>query len=223
MLKTDMHMHSSEDPFDGRWIKHNAKELIDAYAREKYDVISITNHNQVLYTSELVAYAKEKGIFLIPGVERTIEGYHVLIYNITQEQSDSILKFDDLFSLRSKDVLIVAPHPYFPMGFSLRNKVEKYISIFDAFEYNSNFHTFFNFNRKAVRVAAKYNLPVISNCDLHEIDRLGTCYSLIDSEKEISSFFEAIRKHKIEIVTQSLSILTVLNIPFKMVLHYFQK
>ena len=68
MLKTDMHMHSSEDPFDGRWIKHNAKELIDAYAREKYDVISITNHNQVLYTSELFSVYKKKVMLFIAGV-----------------------------------------------------------------------------------------------------------------------------------------------------------
>ena len=81
-LKTELHTHTLDDPKDGRRIVcHSAQQLIDKAEEQGFQVLSITNHNQLLFTSSLEEYARERGILLIPGVEATLEGKHVLLYN----------------------------------------------------------------------------------------------------------------------------------------------
>ena len=77
-LKADLHVHTreAEPP-----IKYSAREMIDRAAREGYRVIGITNHDAYTYEAELAAYASDRGVLLVPGVESTVEGRHVLIYN----------------------------------------------------------------------------------------------------------------------------------------------
>ena len=49
-LKAELHTHTREDPIDGRRIVlHSPKELIDAAAAQGFEVLSITNHNQLLF------------------------------------------------------------------------------------------------------------------------------------------------------------------------------
>ena len=79
MLKADFHIHSNEDKRD--LIAYSAREFIDAAAEKKFDVLALTNHDIFTYSQELSDYAAEKGILLIPGIESTIEGKHVVILN----------------------------------------------------------------------------------------------------------------------------------------------
>ena len=112
-LKCDFHLHSKEDP--RHQLSYTARELIDAAAHSGYDVISITNHNTVTYSDELARYAENRGILLIPGVEATVAGKHVLIYGVDgmQEKWDK-LTFFDLKRLKARGAFIVAPHPFYP-------------------------------------------------------------------------------------------------------------
>jgi len=78
-LKADLHLHTREaEPF----IAFDAYGLIDRAAREGFQVLSITNHDTLTFSDRLAAYARARGILLIPGAEATIEGRHVLLYNI---------------------------------------------------------------------------------------------------------------------------------------------
>jgi len=65
-LKTDLHIHTAEDPRDN--ISYSARDMIDRAGELGFDVLSITNHNVVTYDEDLAAYAKKKGILLIPGI-----------------------------------------------------------------------------------------------------------------------------------------------------------
>lgn len=204
MLKTDLHIHTKEDPHDRYKIKYTAKELIDKAAELGYDVISITNHNKVTYNEELAEYALGKGILLIPGIEKTIKGDHVLIYNITQEQADKIRDFEDLRKIKNSDNLVIAAHPYFFIS-SLGNRLLRYIDCFDAIEYSFFCTMIVNLNKKAVKVAKNYNKPVIGNSDLHDLYFFNCTYSLIDSEKDIASVFKAINENKARLETKNLN------------------
>ncbi|MCK4425857.1 MAG: PHP domain-containing protein, partial [Deltaproteobacteria bacterium] len=72
LLKTDLHIHTSEDPED--LILYSATELIDMAHRLAYAVLAITNHSCVTYSEYLRDYARERGIVLIPCMEATIQG-----------------------------------------------------------------------------------------------------------------------------------------------------
>lgn len=202
MLKTDLHIHTKEDKQDIH-VKYSAKELIDKAAEYNFDIISITHHNKVFYTKGLADYAKKKNIILIPGIEKTIKGKHVLIYNITQEQADNINSFEDLKKIKNNNNLIIAPHPYF-FPHSLRNRLIKHIHLFDAFEYSSLYIKQINLNKKTKRLSRLYNKPLIANSDLHFIDNINYSFSLIDSKKDIESVIRAIKDNKIQLKTKPI-------------------
>jgi predicted metal-dependent phosphoesterase TrpH len=201
MLKADLHIHTKDDPSDN-WIEYSAKELIDYAAKLNFDVLSIANHDAVSYDKKIAEYARKKRILLIPAVERTINGKHVLIYNITQKQADKVKSFEDI--KKQKNAFIIAAHPYFPF-FGMKKELARYMKYFDAIEYSFFWTKLINKNKKAVKIAAKFNKPIVSNSDAHHLNLFGDSYSLIDSKKDIRSIFEAIRKNKIKIKTKPLS------------------
>lgn len=95
MLKTDFHIHYGEDAHGE---KYSAKDVIRFYAKQKFDAIALTNHNKITYDDELISYASSKGIVLIPGTELKVEGKHVLILNIEDNEKIKNTKtFQDLY------------------------------------------------------------------------------------------------------------------------------
>ena len=112
MLKIDLHTHTADDPFDH--ISYTTKELIDRAAFLGFDALAITLHDKQLAIEGLIPYASERGIVLIRGIERTIEGKHVLLLNFRRGAED-VHSFEDLARLKQHEPgLVIAPHPFFP-------------------------------------------------------------------------------------------------------------
>ncbi len=202
-LKSDLHLHTAEDPLDR--IRYSSKDLISKAADEGFDVISITNHHQMTFNQDLFSYAQEKGILLIPGVELTIRRRHVLVLNPPPFKTCS--DFPSLSKLRRPETLIIAPHPYFPGTYSLNGYLLRYMHLFDALEYCHFYSPIINFNQKAVEVCRRYGFPLIGNSDSHFLSQLGTTYSLIYAEKNLEAVFSAIRQNKVKVATRPLKTL----------------
>ena len=83
MLKAELHTHIHADPKDGHFVTYSAQELIDEAAQKNFDVLGISCHDYLYRDQAAEEYARQKGILLLSGVERTIEGKHVLLYNLT--------------------------------------------------------------------------------------------------------------------------------------------
>ena len=58
-LKADLHLHTSEGP--ERFVRPDARTLIDRAAQEGYRVLAITNHNTLTYSEAVKTYAWERG------------------------------------------------------------------------------------------------------------------------------------------------------------------
>ena len=203
MLKADLHIHVKGDKQDN--IRYTAHQLIDRASELKYEILAITCHDVVIYSQELAAYAASKGILLIPGAEKTLNGKHVLLYNLTNEELDAIGTFDDLRELKKKKkILVIAPHPYFLTPFCLGKELEKNIDLFDALEYSHYHTTFINFNRKAVKLAKKHHKPIVGNSDTHDLLRCTTTYSLIDSTKNTEAVISAVKSGNVQCVSSPL-------------------
>ena len=212
MLKAELHIHTKEDPEDGKTINYTAKELIDEAALQGFEVLAFTCHNKMIHSQELEDYARSKNIFLIPGVERTVQGKHVLIYNLTEEESREITSLEKLEELkqRKKELdlpfLVVAPHP-FHWGFTcLKNQVLKNLNLFDAWEYSFFYLSKLNKNKKTLKLSQKYQKPLVGNSDVHQLESLGKTYTLIDAEKNLNSVFRAIKENRLEVKTEPLSL-----------------
>src|SRR6266545_3989596 len=97
MLKIELHTHTADDPFDR--IPHTTIQLIDRAAALGYDALAVTLHDRQLDIRPLMSYAADRNIVLIPGIERTIQGRHVLLLNFSSATED-IRTFEDLAALR---------------------------------------------------------------------------------------------------------------------------
>src|SRR6266850_5994010 len=97
MLKVELHTHTAEDPMDR--IPHTTFDLIDRAAELEFDALAVTLHDRQLDLDPYLSYAEERGIILIPGIERTVEGRPVLLLNFSRE-AESVRSFADIAQLK---------------------------------------------------------------------------------------------------------------------------
>jgi len=212
LLKSDFHIHTKEDPHDCYHIPYTAKDMIRFAAKKGFSVLSITNHCHVYFNRDIKAYAKKKGILLIPGAEARIQGKDVLIIDITNNDLRRIRTLDDLEKIKDR-ALIIAPHPFFLKGECLGNYLIKHIDSFHGIEY-SHFYTslfitpFFkwlNGNSKAVQVARKYRKALVGTSDAHRLYEMNKTYTLVNSAKNKDDVIEAVKKRKVRLVSKPMS------------------
>jgi len=203
MLKVELHTHTADDPVDR--IPHTTVELIDRAAALGYDALAITLHERQLDLQRFAPYAAELGLVLIPGVERTIEGRHVLLLNFSRA-TEEVRTFDDLARLKSREHgLVIAPHPFFPALSCLRGDLERHAMLFDAVERNAMYTRAVDFNRRAEDWAVRHGKPIVGNCDVHRLPQLGSTYSLVDAVRDADAICDAIPAGRVVVESRPLS------------------
>ena len=219
-LKAELHTHINIDPVDIGKIKYTAEELIDEASKQGFEVLAITCHDLVYEHSESNEYAQKRGIILISGAEMTIEGKHVLVYNITEKEREKVQNFTDLIQLKQRrpEILIIASHPFYYLSTCLKGIILQYPDLFDAWEHSFFYTKFFNPNKKLLKLAKKNNKPVVGNSDVHILEVLGSTYSMIEAEKNKEEIIKAIKKGKVEVVSKPLSLVKFMRILIKMFL-----
>jgi hypothetical protein len=204
VLKVELHSHSSDDPVDR--IPYTTGQLIDRAAALGYDAMAVTLHERQLDVSRLMPYAADRGIVLIPGIERTIEGRHVLLLNF-RRGTEEVETFADLARLRvSEPGLVIAPHPFFPTSVCLRGLMDRHADLFDAVEYNAMFTPTVNFNDRAVAWARRHGKPMVGNGDIHRLRQLGTTYSLVDADRDPDAICDAVHQGRVRVEATPLSL-----------------
>ena len=198
MLKVELHTHTADDPSDR--IPYQTHELLDRASELGFDCLAITLHDRRLDPAPFRAYAAARGIVLIPGIERTIEGRHVLLLNYS-DAAERIESFEDLARLKEREHgLVIAPHPFFPAGSALRDLLSRHAHLFDAVEWNAMFTHRVNFNIPAQRWARRHGKPLVGNGDVHRLEQLGTTYSLVDADADPGAICDAIAAGRVEVV-----------------------
>jgi predicted metal-dependent phosphoesterase TrpH len=203
MLKVELHTHTSDDPVD--YIPHTVADLVDHAAKLGYQAVAITLHERQLDVTPFRSYAAERGIVLIPGLERSIEGRHVLLLNFRRGAED-VQTFEDLARLRRRERgLVVAPHPFFPARSCLGAQLDRHAAMFDAVERNAMFTSTLDFNARAERWAARHGKPVVGNCDVHRLRQLGPTYSLVDAEPDPEAICASIAAGRVTVESTPLT------------------
>lgn len=204
MLKVELHAHTADDPSDR--IPHSTCQLIDRAATLGYDALAITLHDRQLDVIPLRPYAADRGIVLIPGIERTIEGRHVLLLNFGPA-AETVRSFDDLARLKERERgLVVAPHPFFPARSCLRGLLDRHAALFDAVEWNAMYTRAVDFNAPAARWAERHGRPMVGNGDVHRLYQLGTCWSSIDADRDPAAICEAVAAGRVQVVSRPLTV-----------------
>jgi predicted metal-dependent phosphoesterase TrpH len=211
VLKVELHAHSADDPVDA--IPHTTLQLIERAAEMGYNALAVTLHDRQLEICKYVAYARQCGITLIPGVERTIQGKHVLLLNFTRGTED-VRTLDDVAALKQREPggLVIAPHPFFPGSTCLRGQMDRHADLFDAVEYNAMFTSSLNFNLAAERWARAHHKPMVGNGDIHRLRQLGSTYSLVDAAPRADAICQAIRAGQVQVEASPRSWASVIGI-----------
>lgn len=205
MLKAELHTHTADDPADA--IPHTTEQLIDRAAALGYHVLAITLHDRQLDIRPYRAYARERGITLIAGVERTVSGRHVLLLNFPAE-AERVRSFAEIDALKRRCAgLVIAPHPFYPAPSCLGRQLDRHAHLFDAVEYNYFYTSRLNWpNEKACRWAVRHEKPIVANSDVHRLSQLGLTYSLIDAEPDPDEICRAVRAGRIDIRSEPISL-----------------
>ena len=201
-LKVDLHTHTGDDPRDV--VHYNALRLIDKAARLGYDAIAITNHDRVTDDEHILAYAKDRDVLIIPGMEATLSGKHVVILKPAFKDNFPERTLDQLPKLVAEDSLVFAPHPYFPHLKSLGERCVEYVSFLHAMEFSHFYTRCINFNKKAVKMAKAHSLPLVGTSDSHQLWEFGTTYSIVEADRDVDSIINAVKQGKVELVTTPL-------------------
>lgn len=211
MLKVDLHIHTGEDPVDQ--IVHSATDLVDRAIALRFDAIAITLHDSQFSDPDVLAYARSRGLVLVPGIERTIEGAHVLLLNFPADEAESVRTFADLARLKSRENgLVIAPHAYFPDKTCLGAQLDAHADLFDAVEWSYFWTRAINFNARAARWAHAHGKPVVGNSDCHDIRQLGRTYSLIDATPDPSAICAAVRQGRVTLHTEPVPVLELVDV-----------
>jgi predicted metal-dependent phosphoesterase TrpH len=203
-IKINLHFHTNDDPIERAFIRYDAFAAIDEAAKQGFGAITITLHNIFHFTSELAQYAQKKNVLLIPGIEKTIEGAHVLIINATKE-AEQVKTFHDLAVYRAShpECFIMAPHPYYYGNISLKEKLDEYHHLFDAVEQSWFYRGLMDRNKQAAQAAKKYNLPVVATSDTHALHRINYSYAVVNAESStIPAVLSALRAGNFENVSR---------------------
>jgi predicted metal-dependent phosphoesterase TrpH len=205
VLKVDLHLHTAEDPQDR--IAHSATDLVDRAAVLGFDALAITLHDRQLDDTRLQSYARERGILLMPGIERTIRGRHVLLLNFPVAGVRHVRSLDDLARLRASGAgLVIAPHPFFPDRTCLGSALDRHADAFDAVEWSYFWMRGLNFNARAARWAASRGKPIVGNSDLHDLRQLGRTYTLVDAPSDAAAICEAVRAGRVQLCTDPVPV-----------------
>ena len=73
---------------------------------------------------------------LIPGIERTIQGVHILLINFPAAATAAVRRFDDIPRLKAAHPhgLVVVPHAFYPVGSAMGSRLDAHAAWVDAIE-----------------------------------------------------------------------------------------
>lgn len=199
-------MHTSmdlEDLKDNTPVPYSPKKLIRYAEKLGFDCLALSHHNHLYFDKAIEKYAKSHGIVLIPAVERTIRGKHVVVLN-ARSNLEQVKDFPDLANLPS-DTFKIAAHPYYGFGTCMMGLLEKYIDYIDAIEHSTTYPFFYNGpNKKAIRIAQKYRKPIIGNSDSHRLFQMGHTFTKVYAEKNRDSIIKALKDGSVRLYTRPL-------------------
>lgn len=206
MVKAELHAHTADDPMDR--VPHTAETLIERAAEHGYGALAITLHDRPFDPAPLEAFARARGIVLIPGLERTIDGRHVILLNFPTSAIE-VRSLEDVARLKAATPggLVIAPHPFYPIPSALgRELLEAHLDLWDAVEVSALYVRGFDFSTRTIEWARQYGKPLVGNADVHRLTQLDTTWTEIDAPDgaDATALCEAIRAGRVRVVTRPL-------------------
>jgi hypothetical protein len=123
-----------------------------------------------------------------------------------REFPPGVCSMADIAACKTPEAMVVAPHPFYPVGIAGGDLLSSHRGLFDAVEFSGLYTPLTQrFNRRALEYARVAGLPVVGNSDTHFMWQMGRTYTLIDAAAEPAAVLDAIRAGRLQLVTRPLS------------------
>jgi predicted metal-dependent phosphoesterase TrpH len=175
------------------------EEQLEAVLAKKIDTVFVTNHNTLDGYRQICEYqnnhTKFKSIKIYPAEEITIDnGGHVLAYGIHKTIRAGMTLEETLDEIKRQDAISCAAHP-----FAVTNGIRERALMCDMMEsFNSNNVDRFS-NIVAYKFAKDNGVSAIAGSDSHVLSTIGRCTNLIESENNLDSVVQSMKKGRVEI------------------------
>ncbi|HEX2013686.1 MAG TPA: PHP domain-containing protein [Nitrososphaera sp.] len=205
ILSTELHCHnifsnyqnsSARLPFD---CGIRIEDQLLAALGKGIDVLFVTNHNTMDGFKQILEYknnhSKFDGIRVYSGEEITIDTQgHVLAYGLHNRIRPGMTLEETLDEIKRQDGVSCAAHP-----FAVTNGIREKAAMCDVIEsFNSNNVDRFS-NMRAEKFAKDHGMRTIAGSDSHVLSTIAKCTNMIESENNLDSILDAMRRGKIEI------------------------
>ena len=208
--RVELHSHCQGDPVDSH-LTHTLFEHIDRAKEVGLDAIAVTWHQKVCSMPEAFAYARERNIILIPGMEADVDRRHLVLLNLADGDLPGEPTWAEIRALRARkpDVFVLAPHPFYPHPTCLGNIMNDHADLIDAVEWCMIHVNWLpsrvNPNLRAARWAQKHRKPLVACSDAHTLSAIGKNASVVEADElTIESLLAGVRAGRVSFHRQSM-------------------
>jgi hypothetical protein len=183
-LKIDLHVHTCYS-YDA---VTTLKEVVTHSKKRGLDGVAITDHDTLTGALKLT---QETKLIVIPGIEITALGGHVLALNVTRPIPPKLGLPETVQRIHEAGGIAVAAHPYSVYKSALSQQTAS----FDAVEVINSaaipFRISTYLNR---RLATRLNLPQTAGSDAHYAPEIGAAYTVIEADPDVDEIVQAIKR-----------------------------
>jgi hypothetical protein len=195
-IKADLHVHTT--------YSHDSvitpTELVFYAKKRGLSAVAVTDHNRV---DGALKIAKEMDFLIIPGIEVSSLQGHIVGLNVHEPVARDLSAEETVERIHDSGGVAIACHPFALFKGSIGKHVTKK---FDAVEViNASAFPFASSMRKANELAERLKLPKIAGTDAHYAPVIGQAYTLIEAELTVESMVEAIAKGYCEPAGKAIS------------------
>jgi predicted metal-dependent phosphoesterase TrpH len=216
LYRVEFHSHCQGDPVDTH-LGHTIFEHIDQAKKVGVDAIAVTWHRKICVNPEAAVYAQERGVLLLSGMEAEIDWRHLVVINLVEGDLAPITTWDEVRALRARkpEVLVIAPHPFYPHPSCLGNRLQGHADCIDAVEWCMLHHHLvpgrLNPNLRAARWAHQHGKPMIACSDAHTLSSIGKNASTVEADAlTAEALLRGIRAGRVTFHRRSLEIAPLL-------------
>lgn len=215
--RVELHSHCQGDPIDSH-LGHTIFEHIDQAKAIGLDAIAVTWHQKICDNAEAFAYAKQRGILLIAGMETELKGKHLVVLNLSPGDLPGATTWDEIRALRKRkpEVLMLAPHPFYPHPSCLGNSMNDNLDCIDAVEWCMLHVNWLpgrvNPNLRIARWAQQHNKPLVACSDAHSLAAIGKNASTVEADELTpEALIAGIRAGRVTFHRQSLKVVPLVK------------
>jgi len=208
--RVELHSHCQGDPVDSH-LSHTLFQLIDQAKATGLDAIAVTWHRKICAVPEAFAYARERNILLIPGIEAEVDRRHLVVLNVAEGDlpAEPTWNLIRALRLRKPEVLVLAPHPFYPHPTCLGKIMSDHADCIDAVEWCILHVNWLpgrvNPNLRAAHWARQNGKTLVACSDSHTLSTIGKNASVVEADELTpEALFAGIRAGRVSFHRRSL-------------------